>query len=625
MYERNKKRIYISLLMFVAITSIILAGCKGGKAERHYVLDDNTMTIASDGISTFMVVYVDKEYKNNIALQDNITKLIDITKEKTNATLATDPVEALFYEKDAFQILVGNTGFPESDEVLAGLDFNDYEIRRIGNKIVIAGGSLVSTAAAVEAFYKMILTEDGNSYVDYKSEMNVKVKGEYTVKKITIHGTDISEYTILLNENESVIENELAVMLQQTIAQASGKLLKIAKKEPENNKAIYVGSASEKVEQLKLTEYEIMAENGNLYVSAGSAAAYDRVYEILCNIFTDQETVDIVDGLSKKADLEAEFKANANMLGNKMGDLRIVVHNIFGGDRNPTINPTRRYKLQREIYIEYDADILMFQEFSPTADRTVSGLKSAGYSEVDVKIDGIRLYTPIFYRADVVEVVEAGRYLYTYVCTTDSRVKNDSNSKGVTWAVMKIKETGKMFILLNTHMYWNADGYALDGTAYDKSDLRYIAGANLARIDNVRELFVILDEIKSKPEYADIPVILGGDLNSRYIDETRNSVITLHDGRIALREIEKNGMKSAQLTAPIADTRTALPGYPKYDSFYGYYYAYGNPKEDKQDTTIDHIFYMGNNLDVHVFDVVDTTFARKTSDHLPIYVDVSIN
>ena len=174
-------------------------------------------------------------------------------------------------------------------------------------------------------------------------------------------------------------------------------------------------------------------------------------------------------------------------------------------------------------------------------------------------------------------------------------------------------------------MYWNADWYALDGTAYDKSDLRYIAGANLARIDNVRELFVILDEIKSKPEYADIPVILGGELNSRYIDETRNSVITLHDGRIALREIEKNGMKSAQLTAPIADTRTALPGYPKYDSFYGYYYAYGNPKEDKQDTTIDHIFYMGNNLDVHVFDVVDTTFARKTSDHLPIYVDVSIN
>lgn len=623
MQERRYK-IYIVLMVLISIICIVLVSCKEDDLQRHYVTDDNTMTIASAGMSDFTVVYVEKEYESNNDLQVNIGNLLEITKTKTNATLPTEVSEALFYEEEVFQILVGDTGFPESDSVIEELDFNDYEIKRIGNKIVIAGGCVQATAKAVEAFNNIISLEDGTSYIDYENEMNVHNKGEYAVKSMTINGTDIKNFTIILNANESTIENEFAVMVQQAVAQACGKLLKISDKQPANGKAVYIGYSSERAEQLTLTEYEIAAENGNLYISAGSAAAYDVAYQALTEIFIDKESVDISDGFNRKEDLSFEFKVDANMLGDKTGDLRILSHNIFGGDRNPTINPTRRFRIQRELYEEYDADVLMLQEFSPAAQRAVSGLKAAGYSEVPVKVNGIRLYTPIFYKKDVVEVVEAGRYLYTYVCQTDSRVKNDANSKGVTWAVMKIKKTGKMIILLNTHMYWNADGYDLDGKAYDKSDLRYIAGANLARIDNVRELFEVLDEIKSTPEYADLPVVLGGDLNSRYIDETRNSVITLHGGRIALRELEKNGMMSAQLTVPVADVHTAYTGYPKYDSYYGYYYEYGNPKKNKQNTTIDHIFYMGSDLDVHVFDVIETTFARKTSDHLPIYVDVSV-
>lgn len=620
----NKNRLYIILMVVLAAASIVFAGCKGEPEEKYYVFDENTMTIASDGRCDFMVVYPEKEYNSSEAIRENVTSLVNMTLEKTGATLVTEVVEALFYEEEEFQILVGDTGFPESDEVISGLDYNDYEIRRIGRKIVVAGGSTSATATALEEFCKLVFKDDGNSYIDYVNDMNVKAEGEYTVKNITINAVDISEYAIVLSEDETVIEDEFAVMVQQAIAKACGSLLKITDKVPENGKAIYIGSGSDKADALALTEYEILVENGNVHICAGSASAYDSAFTAFCDIFTEKETVEVVDGFSKKANLEKNFKENANMIGNKTGDIRILVHNIFGGDQTPTINPTRRFKLQREIYMEYDADILMLQEFSPTAGRAVSGLKSAGFSEVLIDAQGIRLYTPIFYNADTVEVIDAGRYLYTYVCTTDSRVKNDSNSKGVTWAVMKIKETGKMLIVLNTHLYWNADKSDLEGNKYETSDLRYIAGANLARLDNVRELFMVLDELREVPEYADLPVVLGGDLNSKYNDLDLNTVITLHEGKIALGEIEKHGMKSAQLNAPLADTRTTWSGYPKYDSFYGYYYSYGNPKKNKQKASIDHIFYMGENLDVHVFDVIDTTFARKTSDHLPIYVDVSV-
>ena len=63
-------------------------------------------------------------------------------------------------DNDAFEILIGNTGRPESEEAVTGfVTPMDYTIRRAGTKIVIAGGSPYATAAATEKFLDIIKTE----------------------------------------------------------------------------------------------------------------------------------------------------------------------------------------------------------------------------------------------------------------------------------------------------------------------------------------------------------------------------------------------------------------------------------------------------------------------------------
>ena len=88
-----------------------------------------------------------------------------------------------------------------------------------------------------------------------------------------------------------------------------------------------------------------------------------------------------------------------------------------------------RTKMELEIIKQYTPDVLGFQEFHPVS-RTngfLSGLTSLGYAEVKVTIDTSKNkknnnYTPLFYRADLLEVEKSGYLLYDGL--------NDSYSKG---------------------------------------------------------------------------------------------------------------------------------------------------------------------------------------------------
>lgn len=436
--------------------------------------------------------------------------------------------------------------------------------------------------------------------------------------------TNINEYQILIKTEESVVENEFAVQVQQFIKEKHGALLPVCKQSMQDMHGIYIGQYIDNRDILPW-QYNIAMHNSDLFIIAGSAAAYDYCFDRLCSLFTDNVLEVATQDFVIEENLRDEFELENNMIGRKIGDVRIMTHNIFGHDRNPTINPPRRFAIQREIYREYDADIVCLQEFSPLASHSIpSNMDAIGYKRVDVDTNGVWHWTPIYYKEERLRVIKTGFYLYTFVSSRDKRVVNDVNSKSLTWAVMEIKDTKRRFICMNTHLYWNVDGYDVSGKPYEKDDLRFIAGANEARIDNVREMKQVLDNIRMEPEFADLPVVFGGDLNCRYIDETRNSVKTLYGGRTALRELERFGFKSAQLTASKADTRNALCGYPLYDSQAGYYNFYKKTMKNKQDITIDHLFYMGRNIDALLFDVVDMSIACKSSDHLPIYCDFSV-
>lgn len=603
-----------------------MAGCKPEPQEPPYeVFNDNAYTIASDGVTRFSIVYCEKESEADWDLKDAVEKLRTIIADKTGTQIPAEVRQALLYEEDMYEIYIGDTTFPESEEARAPLMFNDYVIKRSGKKIVITGSSVKSTIKAVEAFCTALeeTTFERDKYLEFNKTMEAALTGEYTVGKMVINGNDMKDYAIVLDENCSTIEEELAHVIRQEIANKYGHFLEIEDKGKETGKAIYIGKATGMLDSMELVNYSLAIKDSNVYIAAGSTYAYDEAYEKLCEkLFTGSEFV-FEGEWEVNEDLTEKFEKENNAILGKTGELRIIDHNVYGNDRTPTINPTRRYRIQRDIYNEFDADILIFQEFKEKAYNLVSGyIKKFGYVQGKVETGAMPLYTPFFYKSDVLTALETGYHQYTYVYPEDTRIA-PAATKSVIWAVMEVNQTGKRFILMNTHLYYNADKESADGVEYETDDIRYLAGSLAGRLDNIRELKQVLETVKSVPEYANLPVILGGDLNSAYRDLEFTATKELYDGRIALTELEEYGFKSAQRTSPVTDLRNTTCGYPKYDKYYEYYYSIGSATKAKLERAIDHIYYMGD-IEPVFFDIIDPTFIRKTSDHLPLCFDFNL-
>ncbi len=79
------------------------------------------------------------------------------------------------------EILIGATNRPESIAAREGLTVNDYVIRVIGSKIVIAGGCDLMTKRAIEEFLSMLGAENGFS-LDKTTDIRRKIeRGPYIV------------------------------------------------------------------------------------------------------------------------------------------------------------------------------------------------------------------------------------------------------------------------------------------------------------------------------------------------------------------------------------------------------------------------------------------------------------
>ncbi len=101
----------------------------------------------------------DGEIQNGVDLKKSLKALT-----RADFSLTTDflmPNESLEAMADVPEILIGATNRPESAEAREGLGMNEYVIRAVGNKIVIAGGSDMMTSRAVEAFLAMLGAESG--------------------------------------------------------------------------------------------------------------------------------------------------------------------------------------------------------------------------------------------------------------------------------------------------------------------------------------------------------------------------------------------------------------------------------------------------------------------------------
>lgn len=250
--------------------------------------------------------------------------------------------------------------------------------------------------------------------------------------------------------------------------------------------------------------------------------------------------------------------------------------------------PVRAAKLVK-VYSSLCPDVLCFQE---TSEMMALTLQNA-LAEVDTP-NGTARYqmisggdTPIFYRWDKYEVKESGFFRYDTAVPGLVGEFNNQGTKSYTYAVLTERESGKVFAVLSTHLWW-------------MSSAKYPGSAEA----RAYQIGVAADAMDRLIEKYHCPGFIMGDLNSGIGSKCLGTAFAR--GYAEVHDLAPEGHR---------------------DETCGYHYCYASgirPYEGEPFSyAIDHILLKnGGSVRVTNFARYMDPFFDTISDHYPAYIDV---
>ncbi|MBQ7322202.1 MAG: endonuclease/exonuclease/phosphatase family protein [Clostridia bacterium] len=548
------------------------------------------LTIAENGTSSF-VIYRPKTLGDKSLAAVN--KLVGAIRAETGASVkvATDWGDAGTKESaDLCAILIGETSFPESD-VLDGLKLTQYIITAEGNKLIIGGVDDEGTTAAIDAFIEQFVTGKGST-LTFSADETVLDKGSYPEDSyMSCLGAPIEHYRIVIPADADLDVLRCATQIAARLTRLTGvryPLLTDAEATDTGAREILIGNTARTTLKVDPYSYDISAAGNTVQVVADSHYAYEEAaYIFTTEIATLRKPTPITETTHRRADLSAELKQSSPSLMERNGEVRVLIHNIWGNTSEGRMDD--RMRQTAILYECYAPDVIGLQECSPGARSgnygMVSLLRELGYVEVPAKSTNTsgNNYTPLFYNEKTVRPVEYGYRLYAG--------QNDSGSKGLTWAVFETVATGERFAAISTHYWWQSD---------DAQD-------NLDRESNARES---LDTVAAITAKYGCPVVLGGDFNCNP-SSSPYGILT------------KGGLRDVQSWAKATENMHTHHTYPTFDSETGLWDDPVYPAANYA-RSIDHILATGA-LTPNRFDVVTDLYAVLSGDHCPLVLDFDIN
>ena len=157
----------ICLLLAALLALPLFASCAKGK-EKVYII--------KDGAPIYAIVYRDGAATN---VRKRATVLEDWFNDKCENGVVKLTAVAEDGASEEAEILIGETGRPETEAVKKTLPEVGYAVRAVGNKIVIVGTSDALTIEAAEAFTKNCLADEkfekGDLAVDADLDITVPI------------------------------------------------------------------------------------------------------------------------------------------------------------------------------------------------------------------------------------------------------------------------------------------------------------------------------------------------------------------------------------------------------------------------------------------------------------------
>jgi len=278
--------------------------------------------------------------------------------------------------------------------------------------------------------------------------------------------------------------------------------------------------------------------------------------------------------------------------------LRFLSLNVWGDYFG---NPVAEREAAMEAAILRDApDVVSLQEVTANwwASQMFRGLEKAGYGIVRgdeeaalrrAAFSGRRTakhinHEPLLYRKDRLALLDSGTEFFHVALQA---------SKSVTWAVLEDRVGKGRFVAFATHFWWQGNG----------------AESDTIRELNARHVLCLLDGIRRKWG-ADIPAILGGDLNSA-------------EASLAHRMLISGGFVNAAGNADVKSPHCSHHGNPVRGADGRYHGSMRPAKSDKPEFSIDHVYFtkgihaLRHEIGVYQ-EVLDVT------DHSPVLVEFTL-
>ena len=273
------------------------------KLDYEYIHDSNVGRLLIDGVDITEFTICSNIRRGSIDMF--ISQVLEKAGEKLKC-----PEFIINYEHE---IIIGDCGKPEYEQVAAGLSGNDYAIEVVNGKLVIASASDAGLVHAMYEFYSRYLGEKRET-VNISSENSYVYKRQYPITSMTLSGADIKDYVIVADENSSAV----AEYLKKKIEEMTGISLHIVTDSPDNYEAAIVlygvgnKAAASLMSRVSEDKLFVKSEGSKIYIGTNSinysniTAAKAFIKEIL--------GYDVVKGAAASEIVDAmhiDFTANA--------------------------------------------------------------------------------------------------------------------------------------------------------------------------------------------------------------------------------------------------------------------------------------------------------------------------
>lgn len=601
-----KLKKYIYQLIAMLLLAPVFAGCRNGTPPDDETEtqdsaaattspqedDPATLILAENGQSDFTIWLARDLYATAPDVKEALAEITDLIKNKTGASIPiksdSSATEADF---ESPGILVGSTVFPESAEVGLVMKNQDFYVGMSGNKVLLCGASNTGVYNAVRYFYNNVVLKqrpDADQPLVFTAEHVYQSGKTYPINSVLCCGTELSQYRMVIPENATVNESMLANNLRYHLSQQYGHDFEIVTdSQPEAEFEILIGQTERTTATADGSGYTVSASGGKLQLYAGNMRGYEALdeyvrQELLRAGSGANYTID--EGFSHSGRPVNSLNDGTLLSEERTGDVRTMFYNVYGYSESGPVS--LRQQMQLELLKVYQPDVLGMQEYSAAYHSAFTAmLNGIGYRQVEVSA-GTANYTPLFYRADRLEVLDSGYLRYDG--------PNDANSKSVTWAVFRIRESGKRFIAMSTHFMWSQPGI----------------DANAARVSNAREITALISELRSNAAYRELPVIFGGDLNCQVSSEP-------------LRIVTGGGMQNAHDKAERKNDSNGYHSYATYDTANQVYVQIPSVTGSYA-SAIDHAMVSAN-VTVNTFASLISPYTLYCSDHMPVITDLSFD